>query len=417
MARNEPRTKVQRHCYSRDLHVQWRPWGGTGPYVQEPHPSTICTVDFVTYGANFPDWQKRLLVGDSATTTLQGTRYSSKASELRMDIRGKGAAKGFGRYAVGFNPEFAQFPGSPLSAADSIAEQQAASGFLKSYLQTTQKWAGGAAIAEFSEAIRFLANPIRSLYSHTFTFIKRVGQLKRVYKQDPVKYGKLLGQTWLTYAFGVSPIMSDVQSANAAVNNLADQLGAVDVQRIIGQGENRIFISRERKIAAYTSYAEYDVSTWLINQVKYLGAVRTKPPGIGLIAENFGVGFEDILPSVWEAIPWSWLVDYFVNVNEMLDSVRYLNADFAWVNRTVRNRAVRQTSACWAHIGPADAPYLEGVASGGQGYTQTAVVVRVPTTVPYPSWKFRCPGLPSQFANVAALILAIKGSKPRSGPL
>lgn len=413
MARNYPRVKTTSHSYIRDLHVQYRGWGGTGPYVQQPHPYTARTTDTVTYGANYPDWRLRLSAGLSATTTLVGTRYSSKMSELLLDVYGINAAVGYGYHAKGYNQQLIFSP-PPLASVDSIAEQQAASRFLGQYLLIKQRWAGGAAIAEFAEAIHFLANPIKSLYSHTMTFVGSVGRLRKVYKRDPVKYGKLLGQTWLTYAFGVSPLLSDVRAANAAVNDLAESLGSVDTHRVIGSGENRTVLTiQPGQIAPFTSYALFEYTKTQINQVRYVGSVRAKPPGIGAIAESFGVGLEDILPSVWEAVPWSWLVDYFVNVNEMLEGIRYLNADFTWVNRTVRNRVVNSCSATTYWDAPANKGYMLGHSQGGQGYTQSAAVARTPTTVPYPSWKFRCPGLPSQFANVAALVLAIKGSKPR----
>lgn len=411
MARTESKTKTFRHSYGRDFHAQWRGWGGTGPYVQEPHPRTLRVTDSVTYGANLPNWRELLQSGNSATTTLVGVRYSSKASELRQDVVGKGPAKGFGRIATGFSPQH-YFPAPPLATVDSVAEQKAASSFLADYLKATQSWKGGATIAEFSETINMLANPIDSLYKRTITFVGSVGRLKRVYKRDPIRYGKLLGQLWLAYAFGIAPLVGDVNDAYAAVKSLSEDLGAVDTKRIIGSGYNKVILnSTLGETVSYADYCFADRTLFVENGVRYLGAVRCTPPGPAAIAEDFGVGFADILPSVWEGIPWSWLVDYFVNVNEMLESIRLAFADFAWLNRTVRNRAVQY----WTAVRPADSnSYYDVTASGGQGYYQSKVVVRVATTVPYPSWRFRIPGLPRQFANVSALVLAIKGSKPKS---
>lgn len=411
MARNVPKYKQTRHSYSRDLHVQWRAVGSTGPYVQEPHPHTITVTDSVTYGPNIPDWRLRLQLGLSATTNLSGTRYTSKCSELTQTVSGSGAMKGFGRTARGFNPQ-GYFPPPPTSLMNSTAERNAASAFLNDYLKSKRTWHGGAAIAEFSETVRMLAQPIDALYNHTFSFVGRVGALRKVFMRDPEKYGKLLGSLWLSYAFGVAPLVDDVNTAQRAVQSLAEDLGAVDTKRLIGTGVHKVV--PWTNYGQTVSYANYCVADWTLMieyLVRYVGSIRCAPPSPMLIAEDFGVGFTDILPSVWEGVPWSWLIDYFVNVNEMLESVSLAYADFQWINRTVRNRAVYQ----WSSVRPiSSSPTISVVASGGQGYYQSAVVNRTPTTVPYPSWRFRIPGLPRQFANVAALVLAIKGSRPRS---
>lgn len=410
MARNVPRVRTTRKSWNRDFHVQWRPWGGTGPFVQEPHPLTVLKTDSVTYGANYPDWRLRLSRGDSATTTLTGVRYTSRLSELHMYVVGKGAAKGFGRVASGFSHLMA-FPAPPLPLLDPVARQRAAQAFLRNYLRKKRTWHGGAFIAEFAETIRFLANPISSVYRHTMSYVGRVGSLKKVYKRDPVKYGKLLGSAWLAYAFGLAPLVDDVNDAYAAVQSLSEELGAVDTVRIIGTGNNVTLTSIQTGVTVpYANYCSQDITDFIEYGVRYLGVVRCKPPSPMLIADNFGVGFTDILPAVWEGVPWSWLIDYFTNVNEMLESVSLAFADFSWVNETIRNRAVRSYSSAKAF--PPEPAYYTTEAFGGQGYTQSTVVKRVPTTVPYPSWQFRIPGLPRQYANVAALVLAIKGSKP-----
>lgn len=411
MARNVPKDKSFRHTYGRDLHVQWRGWGGTGDFTQEPHPKTIAVTDYVTYGPNYPDWQLRLRLGLDATTRLTGTRYSSKASELHMYVVGRGAAKGFGRVATGFSPQH-YFSPPPLASVDSVAERNAASSFLADYLKATQSWKGGATIAEFAETVNMLANPVDSIYKRTLTFVGSVGRLRRVYKRDPIKYGKLLGQLWLAYAFGIAPLVSDVNSAYAAVKSLSEDLGSVDTKRIIGSGYNKIILQTiVGETVSYANYCFADFTKFVEYGIRYVGTVRCTPPGPAAIAEDFGVGFADILPSVWEGVPWSWLVDYFTNVNEMLESIRLVNADFAWVKRTIRNRTVNS----WSAVRPAPSDvYMTVDASGGQGYCQSMVVNRVSTTVPYPSWRFRLPGLANQFANVAALVLAIKGSKPKS---
>lgn len=406
-----PRVKTTDKAWSRDIHLASRS-SAKAKVVKSVIPITLRVKDSVTYSFNYANWRLRLKRGDQCTTPMFGVKYSSKASELDMTIQGKGPMDGYFRSAIGYPSQI--FPNVPSTVIDSIAERKAASAFLKSYLKATQTWAGGAAIAEFRETVHMLARPIGTLYRHTWTFIGQVRRLRRVYARDPVRYGQLLASLWLTYSFGVRPFANDVNSANEAINVLATKLGSKARHRIIGTGKNVVLTSSTFNGVSHFAPAMQTVDQFQIYEVRYLGSVRCRPPGAGSIANNFGVGFEDILPSVWEGVPWSWLVDYFTNVNEMLDSIRLLTADFAWCARSVRNRRVKQLYAAVDGL-PASERYAYHTPRirGGQGYYQAVVVDRMPTAVPYPSWQFRIPGLLSQFANVSALTAAISGSKPR----
>lgn len=412
MARNLPKYKTQERSWRRSIDVQWKPAGASAssPPFKEYHEQILRRTDTVAYGPNISNWRLRLMLGEGATTTLTGTRYSSKGSELRMLATGVGPLKGAMRQAVGFNPQGYFLP-PPTKVINSVAERIAASRFLADYLKQKRTWAGGSTIAEFAETVRMLAKPYDSLYQHTFTFVGAVGRLKRVYRRNKVLYGKLLGQLWLAYAFGIAPMVADVNSAYAAVKSLSESLGSVDTKRIIGTGTHSVVLDvQNNQPVSFANYCLADRVAIREDLVRYIGAVRCKPPGVSAIAENFGVGFTDIAPSVWEGVPWSWLVDYFVNVNEMLESISLAYADFSWVNLTVRNRVVNQFYGVKPDLRPQTGYSV--TAAGGQAYFQSAVVDRKPTSVPYPSWSFRIPGLPRQYANVAALSLAIRRSKP-----
>lgn len=415
MARDVPLTRKVPYNRRLRLESKWRPIGGSKWTSDPAVPVRLIADNVVTYGPNWPNWRKRLEAGFDCTTTLIGTRYSSQlnAPIFHLVTGSIGTpTEGFGRFATGFSPN-AFLPSAPSSAVDSVAEKMAASAFLRSYTKATQSWAGGSAIAEFAETVRMLKDPIGSLYNHTWSFVGRVGRLKKVYARDPVKYGKLLGSLWLGYSFGVAPLVADVNDAYGAIKALSEDLGAAGRIPIFGFGSNSRVESIERRGITGANYAVQDLTTLLLSEVRYRGSVRCQPPGPGPIAENFGVGFVDILPSVWEGVPWSWLVDYFVNVNEMLDSIRLAYADFSWCNRSVRNRRVIQLGPALLNISRADRlAGLDGTANGGHGYTQAATVHRVAVGVPYPSWSFRIPGLPTQFANVSALYAAIRNSKP-----
>ena len=140
------------------------------------------------------------------------------------------------------------------------------------------------------------------------------------------------------------------------------------------------------------------------------------PSCLAGFAEGFGLGVSDMLPAVWEAIPFSFMVDYFVNVGEVLDSFHVLSARLAWLKRTVRNRRTVSASSLQSMTGLPGYPagYPKITCRGGEFRTHGIRVQReaVPQ-MPWPGFQFRVPfGNDLKVANISALLLAIKGSRP-----
>lgn len=67
------------------------------------------------------------------------------------------------------------------------------------------------------------------------------------------------------------------------------------------------------------------------------GFIRVKNPNEGVIQRS---GLTDVIGTVWEVAPWSWAIDYFINVGEMLSNINGLFNNVEWKNRswTWRNR-------------------------------------------------------------------------------
>ena len=63
--------------------------------------------------------------------------------------------------------------------------------------------------------------------------------------------------------------------------------------------------------------------------------VRAQP--IGGFSGNlraWGSSTRDFLPTVWELIPYSFVVDYFTNIGNMIDSLSIIESDIGWKDYT-----------------------------------------------------------------------------------
>ena len=357
-----------------------------------------------------PNWKHLIAAGQDAGTSLYGTRNACKPGQYSAQYKGQfGAQAGF----VEASDPIIRDISDPGDAPHPDAKYQASKALLGQYIAATATWRGGNFIAEFAETVNMLAHPLKSIYSRTWSLAGSAKNLGKIYAQDPVRYGKALGGAWLGYAFGIKPLVQDANDALAACHKLGDGVfgdrfklqasGFVRTQPVItrpqlGIGVGGYGYSPNRDMVKQTTYS-----------VRYKGAIYSSPPSIGALLENFGVGFTDLLPAVWEAIPWSFLVDYFINVQELLDSAKLAFADISFLNMTVRNSATCNTKNYAAAVHPAK--FTEFSTPGWAARTR---VTRTPLhSLPYPGFHYRIPGIESsKWCNVAALAAQIAGSVP-----
>lgn len=410
--RKYPLLKVQKREKFRSCIQHFSNDGGK-TYVVTTSANSVKWADQVTLGPSPNGWKVAISQGNNATSVLDG--YKQVHGCAGLDYSHRGTKPGLMDIVItsGVNINAGSEVTYPAAVVDPLATYLASKRLLGSIISQQSTWRGGNFIAEFAETVEMLAHPLKSIFSHTWTFVGNVGKLKKVYKRDPIRYGRLLGGAWLAYAFGIKPLVDDANDAQAAVDNLREELGSFDSMAISGSGvaEGMLHVSAHTGVPK-CPYAVYDEDRISRSRVKYYGALRATPTGWPQIAQNFGVGFTDIVPAVWEAVPWSFLVDYFVNVGEMLDSAKLAFVDLAWLNQGTQVSLETRTSA--AYVSAAAAPNgYDVVPGGGAGVSKRVWKHRTATTIPYPGWNFRIPGLSSRkWCNVTALVAQIAGSRP-----
>lgn len=179
---------------------------------------------------------------------------------------------------------------------------------------------------------------------------------------------------YLAINFGWIPLLNDVRNFVTTTINLRDTLNNMiqnegkPIRRNISMSDGFTPIT-----GVEVSGSTYDVGVGLVTQVfdgvptftdKLFVSTRLwatgefkywLPPG----PRDWGWRAKQILriygayPSpavVWNAIPWTWLVDWFTNVGDVLENLDYSIADrlasnYAFVMRHVVQKYTRQTSA------------------------------------------------------------------------
>lgn len=415
------RTKIKefRHTSS-----YWLINGSAGPGVcQTPVTGRLVTpakaVDSVTLGASPPGWRDSLKSGEQGGSVLRGLRTGHFVHQAVYQFwRDKASFPSddqcFQGYAEGVMNGIPAFPGV-LQVINADADLKARQNFLGDALKARKSWRGGNFLAEVVETIHMLKHPIEGL-------AKSVGGLARDVKGirnlgGGTNYAKALGDIWLTRSFGWSPLFEDIKDANTALREL-DKGGRFDLQRVIGSSTILLDTLHGQTIIAsgMPNYAQAD--TWRKTQssVKYYGALKARPECFAQVADSFGFSAGDIVPAVWEAVPWSFFIDYFLNVQEQLDSMQFARSEFGYIMRGIRNLSCNYRSDWYPTSNAASSGHVHVRATGGQAASSTTYVQRDPqTAIPFPPFHFRIPGLGSlKWVNVGALAGQIFGSRPRA---
>lgn len=377
-----------------------------------------------------PGWKYNIAHNASATTTLIGNKPKM---ERVSNYRGTQIRSGLGyTYSWVYGGELvATMPGLPPTTGSLLpkAAALAAETFVSDYYAKTRSLRGASSIAEAASTIRGLASPAKALR-------KEVGNLynslrKRLWRSDgyAVKDARnVISGTWLEWNFGIKPLVSDVNDGANAVNRMRDGDFRARVQ-IFGSGNDKEMLSvtpNQGVPSAATlqgvtipdpgAIGLTDVYEYYTCDVNQKGSINVAPPGSEVpLAMQFGVGFDDILPAVWEGIPWSFFVDYFVNVSSVIDSWSSLSSRLAWANRTVRNGRVRMCTDLRppqnSTSGQTSTIYT---VSGGGFLASNYLVYRTPAAASdlMPPMRIKIPNTGTKWANIAALA----GMARRPGP-
>jgi len=177
----------------------------------------------------------------------------------------------------------------------------------------------GAELLVPTAELREVRGSITHLAEFSGKFMKTMGDL--VLKKKASSLAKFMQENWLAYSFGISPMLSDVQSALKAVNNYFDR--PTSLHRIQGVARSqRVFnkVQDTDSSVGWMSRTTSQVDSTLI--YKFVAGIDFKL----ITGNNYGImdhlGFNDFwsnLPSLgWELTPFSWVADYFTTVGDYL---------------------------------------------------------------------------------------------------
>jgi hypothetical protein len=367
--------------------------------------------DTVVLGDNIRNWKFLISNGLEATTSLSGTRIVCKPTEghvfrcLKPKSLNPSTLSDRYKYRADGNLIAFGVPGPADTGLHDEANRQAIVQFLKKCYEEQRAFQALVTFGELGEALRMIKSPAQSLrrgFQDYLNFLQ--GKKGRVPKNRKRTF---LADTWLEYMYGWRPLVSDISSGYEAVTRYHHQLKPW--KRVKGEGV--AFGPMTESFGTETFAGGITISYRTRSRdeyhVKYYGLVTVlNPYGYLPNMRNWGADLRSFVPSLWELIPYSFLVDYFTDIGDVLSAFAFNQADLRWKVKGTKNSRIVETFD--ERLVPSTDPTFVTVADVGTPgklrYSRDSVSRSSYTANLIPSFGFEIPGMSSlKWLNMAAL--------------
>ena len=394
-------------------------------------------------GYRFPTWSAYVAKGANATTPLAAYRERFTSTSGAVAARRKPSLCSTTAMntivlmdSVGMTGEPTKpspdprYPHSDWDFLSPIADNKARTAFLQSCREQETLFEGLVWAGELPETLAFIRSGWKSLArkmlrwgSYTQKQLTRLRRQNR--KASPRKQlesmSDFLGSSWLALQFGIKPVVSDLEDAASAVLEFGRPMNA---KRVKGFGKAELTATTMTQSTASNGlYFRGPQDVRRVVKVIYLGAWNNSmaslldgPTEFGWNPKTWGLQLDRLVPSIYELIPYSWLLDYFVNVGDVIQALSTRTYNVQWVQRTeIRETLSTLKGGQYFTPYPATDEIMPGYVPPTWSFSRKYVSRAEYLGHLYPSLTLSLPGLTSQrWLNIAALVGVKFGARRRS---
>lgn len=386
-------------------------------------------------GERVPNWKEKIRLGSDATSPFTSDRWklvSSTPLSLKVVGRGKPPNQSFTspQSVSGFQTAF-NMSGAHIVESASEANAIALATIYKKMNSQITHVSVPAAFLELADVIRQFGSPMRAILRLTESHLNRLYLQRRgitALKYNKKQWTKILADTYLEYAFGLAPLINDTKGVAEALARLTYELEAEKPfkQKLIGRGSTTKSSSAQSIVMPSNTQLVFNSTNRKVTEtrVQYVAGFSAYPTAdLGSqqrLMQLLGFRPESWIPAVWEAVPWSWLVDYFTNVQDILTSVEASVIKPSWISKTVSTVTDFTTAETFdlgltTSVFGSNSMNIDRV-SGNQGSLhqsrRTTVVRTKPAQLGFPNVYFRLPTSVKQLGNMAAAVTTLRKSTP-----
>jgi hypothetical protein len=370
--------------------------------------------NIVTKQGPVEGYRRIIAEGGDATTNLNGTLYEFAALPMNIHHRNNYRSDPHFSTEIRLSGNLLKAPVgifdfSSYMATSTHADNLAASRFGQEMASVYSSFKGLVFTGELPELLHAIRSPFKALREGVSNYLKalRVGG-PRFARRTRLNFVR---DTWLEWSFGWAPVISDLDNAidsfyrSRWVKPLFKMVKASgrDIRTVSKTPNSDIDIGYGWKLSS-ESTIETDVL------VKYYGIYHSSGSGPDSFS-SYGFSPWEFVPTLWELIPYSFLVDYFTNIGDLVSSWSYRNLHPAWVARTQRSSVISSNAGTKVWLDPNTSYADQGLYSNeliqgepGASVVKWTQVERVPNVgFPVPHFELQVPGMGLKWVNLVAL--------------
>ena len=374
-------------------------------------------------GIKNPMWRTQVILGQNATTPFEGYSYKYYSSPYDTKVENQLGPSASGlkwktHYARGTQRFYPPGESYIESIINSIPTSQASSDALGRLVEDIREqhsaFTGSTTLAELTKTIAQIRNPAKALrkgVSDYLETIKRYG--KRWSKAGRKAALDAVTGTYLEATYGWGPFLGEIDSIkNAISESYGEGLHKRKWAHGVGEATGLLYPT----VKNYTSNYYATLGTPKVSRkqkyyvtVKYSSMLAYDVTG-GQV-QNLGFTPREWLPALWEVIPWSFVVDYFSNIGNIISGLSYVGSNVNFTNKTIRQVYIEtynwngtfQNRNPWSYeTGP---PIITGTA-GSSEFEGKRVRRSVYDGLLIPPLDFSLPGSGRRWLNLGALAVA-----------
>jgi hypothetical protein len=344
-----------------------------------------------------------ILIGKGLNAT---TALSATYSDVKLRLVGKARCVRIASKLpwesthMGINPVIPSLTSVTQSMRDKAKAQCLSHAYAK-IREMQNPFQGQAFLGELRETIDFLKNPLKKMMdlSESLWSLKRKGGIK--------KFVNASASQWLEFRFAILPLIYDTK---AIIDIIRDQ------------------VERDDRLS-YRFYGKSDLSTnttpsYSVNGVMTVKAIETTVSRaeyvvrFGLLLEHLEkhedvcnrllatcTHIEDVLLTAWELTTLSWLVDYFVNVEDIISAITTGTNAVSWTSSSEILSVEKEYVTFSASINAGNLPYYNTPSHDPRVVvTSRRDVTRSSAALAIPPMTFSLPGSNIRYMNIAALL-------------
>lgn len=260
-------------------------------------------------------------LGWTSTTHMWGgrTHYSSAYAPALAHLVNSGTGPVFNT-----NPPLAPPDWEPL-LQKSLAQAK------------TPSWDVGTFAAEFSKTLDLVVN-FRKRLLKTMSDVMS----SKTYKTRARRSLTAFSDTWLEYRYGWRLLAYDIEEVNSSLTKLQEGVKSLGIRRVTSHGVNTITNSTSSSRAGGIPGAG---GPWDMTVSTVFRTESHTRSGLGIEGVARDLAFIDPLVTGWEIIPWSFILDWFFNLGDMITAWSpFASGNVMWAWSSTNTQSIKEVT-------------------------------------------------------------------------